>query len=129
MAKIWQDIEITWEDEVYRIRPSLEFINELEEGRGNSISMIFYRMSQGDLPSVAAVRIIGKTLRYAGCKVTDEEVFEKTGGGIGVDVIQLAQSILVACMPQPKTSKSASAKKKPATRRTSKKPTGKNSTE
>lgn len=126
MAKIWEDIELTWQDESYVARPTLEFINTLEEGRGNSLSMIFYRMTQGDLPSVAAVRIIAKTLRFAGCDVSDEEVFEETGGGIGVEVIQLAQTILVACMPQPKQS---ATKKKPVKKPASKKPIGKNSTE
>ena len=130
MAKIWQDIEITWDDETYTVRPTLEFINTLEEGRGNSLSMIFYRMTQGDLPSVSAVRLIAKTLRYGGCDVTDEEVYEQTGGGIGIDVMQLAQTILVACMPQPKDDlPGANTKKKTKGKSGTKKPISANSTE
>lgn len=101
MAKIWQDIELTWSDETYKIRPTLELINTLEQGRGCSLSSLIVRMSNNDLPSGIAAEIVAKTLEHAGVTVTAEDVFEKSGG-IGQGVIVAASGILIACLPAPK---------------------------
>jgi len=115
MAKIWSDIEIDFGGKTYKVRPDLTFINHLEQGRGNSISMIFYRMSQGDLPSGQACQIIATTINYAIANskateaakaknvVTAEDVFVELNGGVGVDVVKLVQIILTACMPEQKS--------------------------
>ena len=131
MSSIWQNIEIDWQGETYTVRPTLDFINHLEQGRGSSISMLFLRLTQGDMPSGKACEVIATTLNYAGAtKVTAEDVFAETNGGIGVDVVHLMQSILVACMPEPKqtqaTAQSTAIKKKPLPR--SKKPSLRKST-
>jgi hypothetical protein len=128
MAKIWSDIEIDFQGKTHKVRPDLNFINHLEQGRGNSISMIFYRASQGDLPSGQACQIIATTINYAIANskatesakaksvITAEDVFVETGGGVGVEIVKLVQIILTACMPEQKaaavpTKKKASAKK------------------
>lgn len=112
MAKIWNDIEITWDDEAYTVRPSMEFINYLEADDGCSLSKMYVRLSKQDLPSGQACQLIAKTLRYAGADVTAEDVFMETNGGIGVDAITLASQILVGCMPAPKNPPKSTAKKK-----------------
>ena len=101
MASIWNDIEITWQDEEYKVKPNLELINYLERKPGRSISQMVLRMSQNDLPSGAACELISDIINYAGGKVTAEDVFAETGG-IGINVLNLADTILVALMPPPK---------------------------
>jgi hypothetical protein len=126
MAKIWSDIEIDFQGKTHKVRPDLNFINHLEQGRGNSISMIFHRMSQGDLPSGQACQIIAQTINYAVVNsnaseaakaknvVTAEEVFVEMNGGIGVPVVKLVQIILTACMPEQKSAPAPGKKKTPA---------------
>lgn len=127
MARIWDDIEIEWEGETYVVRPTMEFINRLEQGEGRSISKLFQRTMQQDLPSGAACELIARTLQYAGAEVTTEEVFEATQGGINKLAVTLATQILLACMPKPKDPPlmAADSKKKSA----SPKRTGAKSTE
>lgn len=118
MARIWDDIEIEWEGESYTVRPTLKFINFLEQEEGRSISKLFVRMQQRDLPSGVACELIAKTLQFAGAEVTAEEVFEETSGGIDMTAVTLASKILIACMPKPKDPPpmaSGDAKKKPST--------------
>lgn len=120
MAKIWQDIEITWNGETHTFRPTLAFINQLEQGPGRSIGHVLYRLSIGDLPSVAACEIIAKAVNWAqkddpeADRITPEDVYAETAGG-GQDVIDMVQTILVACMPAPKET----TKKKPTKRKAS----------
>lgn len=122
MARIWDDIEIEWQGETYTVRPTLSFINHLEQGEGRSISKLFQRTMQQDLPSGAACELIAKTLQYAGAEVDADEVFAETSGGIDATAVTLATQILLACMPRPKDpppmatdSKKKSAPKRKAT--------------
>lgn len=127
MARIWDDIEIEWQGETYVVRPTMSFINHLEQGEGRSISKLFQRMMQQDLPSGAACELIAGTLKYAGAEdVTAEDVFEETQGGIDKTAVLLASQILLACMPKPKDPQPAAGGKKKSTAR---KPTGGKSTE
>lgn len=115
MAKIWDDIEIDWQGDTYKVRPTMDFINHLEQGEGRSISKLFQRTMQQDLPSGAACELIAKTLQYAGADVSAEDVFMETQGGIDKVAVTLATQILLACMPKPKDPPpmSGDAKKKP----------------
>lgn len=110
MAKIWNDIEITWQDEAYTIRPTLDFINHIESDDGCSLSKLLVRLTKQDLPSVQACRLIAKTLNYAGVNVSAEDVFQETSG-MGVDLIMVASNILLGCMPAPKDAPKPSKKK------------------
>lgn len=111
MAKIWSDIELTWQDETYTVRPTLDFINYLEQDDGCSLSKMFIRMTKQDLPSGLACKLIAKSLNYAGAKVTAEEIYEETSG-VGMEVITLAGTILMGCQPAPKNQPKTTAKKK-----------------
>lgn len=128
MARIWDDIEIEWEGEKYKVRPTLKFINHLEQAEGRSISKLFQRLMNKDLPAGAACELISDTLVYAGADVSAEDVFENTSGGIDKTAITLATQILLACMPKPKDPPpmSGDVKKKPPAKR---KTTGAKSTE
>ncbi len=116
MAAIWKDIEIQWKGETHNVRPTLDLINYLERDEGCSLSNLVIRMFNKDLPSAAACKVIAKTLTFAGCRTSAEEVFEQTNGGIGGDLVAMASVILLACMPQPKTESSEPAKKKASPR-------------
>lgn len=101
MAAIWNEIVLEWEGETFNVRPTIDFLNHLEQDRGASLSAMFLRLNQNDLPSGKVCQLIARTLTYAGAKdVTAEKVFAKTGG-IGGDVISAAQTILIGCMPAP----------------------------
>lgn len=102
MARIWDDIEIEWQGESYTVRPTLKFINHLEQGEGRSISKLFQRLMNKDLPAGAACELIADTICYAGGEVTAEDVYAETRGGIDSTAVGLATQILLACMPKPK---------------------------
>jgi len=116
MARIWEDIEIEWQGEAYTVRPTLKFINHLEQAEGRSISKLFQRLMNKDLPAGAACELIADTIKYAGGDVTAEDVYMETSGGIDATAVGLATKILLACMPKPKDPPpmSGNAKKKSA---------------
>jgi hypothetical protein len=118
MATIWNDIELTWGGEVYTIRPTLDFINRIEQGEGRSITQLFTRIAAQDLPSGIACAVIADTLNYAGAKVTADEIFEHTGG-LGVVLFSMAATIVLGCMPKSKQQpqEAAPAKKKAVRRK------------
>lgn len=117
MASIWNDIVLTWQGETYTVRPTLAFINHLEQGEGRSLSKMFVRLVSSDLPSSVACEIIAKTLNWAGCKnVTAEDVYSASNAGMSEQAITMASTILVGVMP--KTEEKDGAKKKPVARRT-----------
>ena len=124
MAKIWSDIEIEWGGEAYTVRPSIELINHLERKDGRSLSRLFQRVIAKDLPSGAACELIADTLSFAGAKVTAEDVFIETAGGANGIAVELAATILIACMPAPKETAAAA----PGKKKTPKKSTGAKST-
>lgn len=133
MASIWNDIEIGYKGKTYKVRPSLNFINQLEQGRGNSITMLYYRLTQGDLPTGRACEVIALVINFADPDrkepVTAEDVLEETGG-VGTNIMALLQTILLACLPEQKeTPTTTAAKKKPKKKAgTSTRPTGRRST-
>lgn len=128
MTKIWNDIEIEFKGEVHVVRPTLEFINRLEQGPGNSITMLYGRAAMGDLPTGKGCEVIAKTLNYAGEKdVTPEDVLEELTG-VGPEFVQNVCAILLACMPEPKKKTNSNAKKKPTAKKSTRKRTGPNST-
>jgi len=134
MASIWNDIEIEYKGKTYKVRPTMNFINQVEQGPGNSITMLYHRVTQGDMPTGKACEVIALVINFADpdrkTPVDAEDVLEETGG-IGIDIMKILQTILLACLPTPKESKTtANAKKKPpkkavtSTKRTGRKSTG-----
>lgn len=124
MSKIWQDIEIQWKGETYTVRPTIAFINMLEQGEGMSLSKLLARTFDRDLPVGLACELIARTLRFAGQAATAEDVYMESGG-LSADLLIMASQILVGCMP---IDKDADTKKK-TVKSKSVKSTGANSTE
>jgi len=110
MAAIWQEIEIEYQGETYKVTPTIEFINYLEQGDGRSLSQMLIRASNRDLPSGLACEIIAKTINFAGGKTTVADVFSETGGGL--TAFPSAVAILQGCLPAPVEQ----SKKKPTSR-------------
>lgn len=124
MASIWNDIEIEWAGEVYTVRPTFEFINHLERKDGRSISKMYQRAFNKDLPSGAACEIIADTINWAGrsdrnhATVTPEDIYAATSGGMDTTAATLASTILIALMPSPKDDGPVvETKKKPTQRK------------
>ena len=103
MSAIWQEIEIEFKGESFKITPTIEFINHLEQGEGRSLSQMLIRASNRDLPSGLACEIIAKTINWAGGKATVADVFSETGGGL--TAFPSAVAILQGCLPSPPDSK------------------------
>lgn len=125
MAIIWNDIYLKWKGKEYTVRPTLTFINHLEQRPNHSLSNMIVAAANNKLGTVACAEIVFDTLKYAGADVeTVEEVWESFGG-VGSGLTGSAHSILTACLPQPKEGEGA---KKPAPnpkpQRKSRKPTG-----
>jgi hypothetical protein len=117
MSKIWRDIEITWEGESYTIRPTMAFINMLEQGDGMSLSMLFARILKRDIPVGQAAEVIARTLRFAGASVTSEDVYMQAGG-LSTELVEVASIILAGCMPV--DDEDEPAKKKPIKKKSAK---------
>jgi hypothetical protein len=124
MAAIWQDIEIEWQGETYRVKPTLKLINHVEAKPGRSITAMLTRLSRGDLPAGAACELIADVLQFAGAEDVDaEDVFAEVGG-VSADSITLCSQILTALLPEPKSSPSGESGKKKTSGGKSRKPTG-----
>jgi hypothetical protein len=95
---IFKDIEISWKGESYTVRPTMQLIFELESVHGASLMGFANRASSGDVPVSIAYEYLAKTLRYAGVKnITSEDIFEETGG-VRVEVLNMAMTIVTACL-------------------------------
>lgn len=120
MGSIWNDIVLTWKEKEYRVKPTIDFINRLEQNRGCSLTNILLRTSKQDLPSSVAVTIISETLKYAGAgNVTPEEIF-KACGGTSDTMVDMALTIVTACLPsddEEGTNNAGTIKKKTTTRK------------
>ena len=101
MAAIWTDIEFEWDEETIIVKPTLNFINKLEQPQGSSLSLLLSRVGIGDLPLGIGSHVIGTTLREAGVPITNDEVYAKfteLGGAYGT----MVGTIIAGCIPMPK---------------------------
>lgn len=121
MAAIWNDISITWKGKPYTMRPTLDFINHLEQRPGNSLTNLIILAGNKNLGTVKSAEILYDTLVYVGADIENvEEAY-----GVNEALINVATTILAACLPQPKVEEGEEAPKKPAPKRKpSRKPTG-----
>lgn len=131
MASIWTDIELEFKNKTYTVRPTLSLINSLEQGVGNSLGMMAYRASQGDLPIGVSAEFIAKVINDAETdpkkKVTPEDVLEESS-----DVSFLmttVRTILTACLPSARETGATKAGKKKRKSTAEPNPTSDSSTE
>lgn len=112
MAAIWTDIEITWKGEAHKIRPTLDFINHLEQRDGHTLPNLVMQLTNGKLGSASSCAIVSDALNYVGVKVTPDEVFEEFSG-VSREMFSCAWAIVASCLPQPKQAEGVVKKKIP----------------
>lgn len=95
MASVFNDIEINWRGEVYRVKPTMRLLNEIEQL--SPIAKIARRILDGEPPKSHIAVAVGILLRSAGARVSDEEIYAElvTGdvqfiSGVGMALIQAA---------------------------------------
>lgn len=101
MAAIWNDIEFEWEGDPIKVKPTLNFINKIEQKQGSSLSLLLPRLQNSDLPMGISCHVIGTTLREANVIITDEEIYAKVLG-LGSMLGTLVGVIVAGCIPMPK---------------------------
>lgn len=104
MASIWNDINLEWEGETITVRPTLDFINSLEQKQGSSLSLLIQRMQTNDMPMGISCHVIGTTLRAGGIKISDDELYSKVLE-LGPSLGQMVGTIVGSCLPMPKGAK------------------------
>ena len=109
MAAIWNNIKFEWDDETIEVRPTLNFINKIEQKQGSSLSLLLPRMQNGDLPMGVSCHVLGTTLREANIAITDEEIFERIME-LGPKLGTLVGTIIAGCIPMPKDVKPGKSK-------------------
>ena len=67
MAAVYRDIELTWGGEEYRIKPTMQLMQDIEQHF--SLSRVAHRISKGDVPLSHMATMVGVMLRSAGCNV------------------------------------------------------------
>lgn len=110
--EIFSEIEITWDNETYRVKPTLALIQKIESrGEGFSIGKMYYRQMQGDFPISILAECYQIILSFAGVKVEPEEVYQAFYEK-GADYIsKAADAFFLACFPQQKEKKTTVKKK------------------
>lgn len=101
MAAVWKNIKFEWDGDIIEVKPTLTFINKLEQPQGSSLSLLLSRVATGDLPLGMGSHVIGTTLREAGVAITNDEVyagFAELGGAYGA----MVGTIVAGCIPMPK---------------------------
>ena len=116
MAAIWNEIEIQWLGESYKIRPSIEFINHLEQRKGHTLPNLVLQLTNGNLGAATCSLIIADALNYAGVEVSADDVFQEFSG-VSREIFDCAYIIVASCLPQPRVVESAGDVKKKTTRR------------
>lgn len=132
MAKIWDDIEITWRGKAYVVRPDINLLNSVEGTHGHSVMALMRRFGTGDVPMGISAEVIARVLRHAGVDADAEDVLNEFPlFSEGEDsIISVAGAIVGALVPKnPKHMENAPAgqagtKKKTAAKRTGGKSTG-----
>ncbi len=101
MAAIWSDVEFEWDELPIKVKPTLNFINKLEQVNGSSLTLLLQRIQHGDIPMGIASHVIGTTIRESGQVISNDEVYahllqNKVNYGTVVGII------IAACIPMPK---------------------------
>jgi len=123
----FEDIHLQWADSEYVIRANkvLGAIARIEDVL--TLNELQRFSARGTAPMAKLSMAYGAVLRYAGAKVTDEEVYAGMFGstGTGADAVVESISALVAMMvpPQPAVKETPPGNAVPARSASSKRPT------
>ena len=121
---LFEPVTLTWKGEDFNVEPEkvMKLIAVIEE------HISFYKLTNGEPPATSIAFAYGAALRYAGAKVTDEEVYVSLFGGEGAGVSYAVSSLMMMMVPpsviaeqeQDKTPKKKAAPRKKAPRKKAK---------
>lgn len=97
-----KEISIKWKDTEYRLLVTVEVIDRLEDSI--NLAQLNQRARNGDIRFSHVSKLIALVLREAGCKVTQEEVYESlhlNGSIKPLDLIPILNMIFDAVFPEP----------------------------
>jgi hypothetical protein len=100
MSAIYKTIEIEFKGESYKIRPTFDFINSLEEGYEINLLRAIQDVATQSLSISKCAKIVTCALSFAGVKVTPQDVLEEYGTFSG-QIIKIAADVILACNYNP----------------------------
>jgi len=98
MAAVFRELELTWEGQTYRIKPTMGLLNKIEQDV--SLSSVAYRIGQGQPPVSQLATIITIFLQSVGCKAKAEDVYAELMLGDPESFRTMAEAVLMATFPQ-----------------------------
>lgn len=117
MAAIYQEVELTWQDETYTVTPTYRMIQKIEQRY--SIAGMAARIVNGDPPLSHIAEVVSILLTAAGAKnASPEAVYENITVEPDADHVgTLCTLILTAFVPQRRDAGNAEAPKPGAKRK------------
>jgi predicted ATP-dependent serine protease len=97
MAAVFQAVEITWGGEVYRVKPTMRILNEIEQL--SPLSKIARRILDGEPPKSHIAVAVAILLRSAGVQVSDEDVYAELVTGDSSFVADVGIALIRAAYP------------------------------
>ncbi len=98
MAAVFRELEVSWDGQTYRVKPTMGLLNKIEQDV--SLSSVAQRISQGRPPISQLALILAAFLQAGGCKVTSEEVYTELLAGDADVLWEMTGAVLSACFPQ-----------------------------
>lgn len=105
---VFRELTIKWKGKDYTFVPSMRLMRSIEMG-DISFTDIAVRTSQGRPPISHISFVLAKMLASAGCKVTDEDVYQELISGSQEEVTNLISFVLMAFSPAETDSKNKDA--------------------
>jgi hypothetical protein len=100
MSGIYKTIEIDYKGKAYKVRPTFDFINSLEESYGVNLLVAIQDVVKQSLSVTKCVKIVACALDFAGCKTNNQEILDEYGT-FGGDLIRIAADIVISCNYNP----------------------------
>lgn len=95
---VFRELTINWKGTDYKFVPSMKLMRSIEMG-DISFTDIAVRTSQGRPPVSHIAYVLAKMLNSAGCKVNEDEVYERLVIGSQEEVTILISTVLTAFSP------------------------------
>ena len=105
---VFRELTINWKGTDYKFVPSMRLMRSIEMG-DISFTDIAVRTSQGRPPVSHIAYVLAKMLQSAGCKVTEDDVYERLVIGTQDEVTILISTVLTAFSPSETKPKNSDA--------------------
>jgi hypothetical protein len=96
---MFRELELSYDGTQYRIKPTMDLIRALETA-GFSPFDLARRVHRGDQCFAVYSSFLGEILRYAGARVTDDQIYATLTSGQGMaDLVTQVGQIVSAILP------------------------------